>query len=435
MASTNEKISFLATQVAMSTGNPKDLKVQEAINVANEEANTVFHAGLFSLLSNIKQIAQYIGKAAKYLFPLAFAFKATDWLLYLWKFLRTGNQNIGKTNNVLLKTILTALLGLVVFGGGVIALGTGHILFAGILGIDVAFNFGKLIYFGYSAFKAKDPVAKDFYFQKTKESAIKTVVGGILLAGIIVSLIFGSPILPAAVVATTAIAGVAALIFVGASALFNYFKPKPISNPVEVFKKMQTLEPVSQPTVKLAQGQQQTLLANAKSSQFQVSRDGFFANKISLLQPLSEDLQQEIRNLKMQISIQVSNLTRQIDTSKNTLTEKYLWGQNDKRDSKLDALTFLSTVLSQFTLIQANMEKGKPVIINGKVFKGYRHVGELIQKIDHHVLKRHGKAYQSFFQDIGGVEALFKQAYKLMTAANLKKVAESDVQRRHLTHP
>lgn len=148
----------------------------------------------------------------------------------------------------------------------------------------------------------------------------------------------------------------------------------------------------------------------------------FFSNRIALLKPVSkQSVSNEIENLKGIVSTHIIQLNDAINKNKENFIENYLWNEGSKRTNKVAALRFLREFINQFD----NIIHSKSISIENQEFT-YHNVNDLIIKIDDHITHHFPNAYQSFLKDIGGVEAIVKQSYKLLVAQS-KLIGVNDV--------
>lgn len=423
------------------TGKSAAQELPETLGFLNDEAKSAYMGGLFGLMTNIKGSMRILDALGKYLFPVAFAFNVLEFLFYAWKYRNSSNKNLGKTSNLILKGLGTALIGLAVFGAGIITAAYVPIVFIIAMGLDTFVSFGKSIYFGYKAVKAKTPEAKAFHKAKAKEFAIRAGVGLVLTAAVAVALVF-APYIAAAVVATVVAVAVVTVVTVSVLALVQWVskrkakknllaevKPNIENAPKSALENNQQKAKKAEATVEVA-NETSSLLEEAKPTKlFEIAKtgfkSGFFSNRETLLKPIAkiDNVDAEINNLKETIIPKHrKELTDAVNNNMNSNVEKYLWSQAVKREAKVAALDLILDFVNQFDkILEQNEQEINPFLVEDDkeitvgIYKiKYTNINDLISRIDQELAK--GKAYQSFFKDVGGVEAIAKQAYKLLLA-------------------
>lgn len=430
------------------TGKNSGEQTPQAFSFAHEQANFGYMAMMSVFFSDLGGIAKYLKLWSHYFFPISFGIKVADMLFVFWKFLRSSNKNANKLANTVWKATMAGVFGIGVFGAAVLSVSAPPIIFAAVAVADVLLSVGKALFFALGAI-GEEPHVKAYYNKEAKENGIRAATGVVMLAGLAAALIFAPYVAPI-IVGVAAITAAAALVVWSIFSIvervrennkiqsikngtisieeYNANKAEPLLSPHRISRRLGI--PIAKPENN--KKSQSIAAQQGADNSFVVSKDkysNFFANRAELLKPvLNPDA--DLKHLKDLIEKHIEKIQLEIEQSKHSLIEK-IWSQQSKRENKLQALNALKEFINKFDDILNDENDGfKEIRINKAVCKKYhyRNVYHLIFKFDQDITRHCAGAYQSFFKDVGGVEALFKQAYKLLiTKANRNKIAKANM--------
>lgn len=235
MTHNREKKSESIPELHTFRGRSEAERLFKSIGFSANVVESSYLSSLFIFLSNIDGIKKILDTNSKFLFPLAFAFKALDLVLYGAEYLSGTNKNAETTGELILKIIVTTLVGLAVFGATIIAAHFIPIIFAIAMGVDCLVSFGKFIWCSQKADKAMnkkktneqgeeinapDRVAAQYYDNKAHDYLIRAGIGLVCCVAVVVTLI----LLPVATTIAAAAIGIVAGLSVLGGLGFGIYK-------------------------------------------------------------------------------------------------------------------------------------------------------------------------------------------------------------------
>ena len=338
------------------------------IESTNSFFQNVILSTIFVFKSNIYQIGLIFEKTlAPILFPLVVIPDAIASLFALYQFARAKNKNLGKTFDLIHAPIKAALVFTAVFAGLSLIFVQG--LFLTAVGSSVVYHLGLSIFHSYHWLKSeKNSPARALHKNHTLNNLIATTVGGIVIAGIILTMVV-VPYLATTVLAVAGITTASLLMLATICAIYRNFKnpslfpttTNDLLNEDRTEAESSSLEYSSSST--LSQASQ--LSDPPQNQSYNYYYREFRSEKLTGTQDQAKNfLLEEIQNKKQ-------SLEQQIRNSKKSISE-YFWPQKPKRSTKIGNLDILKLAL----------ENNNKTLIK--------------------VLSKHGS--QSFFRDIGDCE-------------------------------
>lgn len=396
-------------------------KIIENAHFYAVKADHAYLAVIFTFLANLGIANKPFLESHSYIFfPIAAVLKIIDWFSYTVMLYWSPNKNAGKIANFAIKTMEAILIGTAVWGAKVIgtamilgvSVGVGPIIFASLFAFGVLYNTARFLYFATKAYLSRnknDAQAEAFYRGQAKQTLMNIGLAGLGFTTIALTLLFPQVML--AVAATFAITAVVAIL---AAVIFRgtRFGDALQSGIDFVFDKLTGTE------------QQPELIVNEISPEHQAScetvkilpnniNDEYYTNTLKLQKPVEltyEQLFQNIIDYKTVLQDQIKNA--------NSTARHRFWPETIKRENKIEALEFLQAFMGKFkTIVDSQNINGPKNITLGQHEFRYENAAELVELVNDHVTNHYDEAFQSFFKDTGGVEALFKHAYKIINKA------------------
>ena len=304
------------------------------IESTNSFFQNVILSTIFVFKSNIYQIGSIFEKTlAPILFPLVVVPDAIASLFALNQFARAKNKNLGKTFDLIHAPIKAALVFTAVFAGLSLIFVQG--LFLTAVGSSVVYHFGLSILHSYHWLKSeKNSPARALHKNHTLNNLIATTVGGIVVAGIILTMVV-APYLATTVLAVAGITTASLLMLATICAIYRNFKNPPLS-----------------PTINLPNEDAPEI---SQTSSFDHSDSSTFSHSNEMQVPIQKNqnfnyYHCEFRSEKLtgdktkdknflleEIRNKSHSLQRQRENSKNSFLG-LVWSEELKRQAKLNAL-------------------------------------------------------------------------------------------------
>ena len=274
------------------------------------------------------------------MFPLVVIPDAIASLFALYQFTRAKNKNLGKTFDLIHAPIKAALVFTAVFAGLSLIFVQG--LFLTAVGSSVVYHLGLSILHSYHWLKSeKNSPARALHKNHTLNNFIATTVGGIVIAGIILTMVV-APYLATIVLTVVGITTASLLMLATICAIYRNFKNPSLS-----------------PTINLPNEDAPEI----KSSSFDHSASSTFSHSNEMQVPIqknqnfnyyhcefrSENLtgnQTEDKNFLLKaIGSKKQSLQRQIENSKNNFFGR-VWSEESKRLVKLSTLKVIEVAIN-----------------------------------------------------------------------------------------
>lgn len=343
------------------------VKILESINSAFQSAVL---GAIFVFKSNIYQIGSIFEKIlAPIFFPLVIIPDAITSLFSLYHFVHAKNKNLGKTVELIHAPIKTALVFTAVFAGLSLLVVQG--LFLTAVGSSVVYHLGLSILHAYHWLKSeKNSHAKLFHKNHTLNNLITAIIGGIAIAGIVLTMVV-APYLVATLVVVAGVTTANLLILTTVFAIYRNFQkssPYPTINPNLANEKAEALEGVSSSTSTLS-----TILNTSQPHQ-----NTNYYHRECPLEEITIDFKKNKGLLLSKIAKHKAELEHQIEK------KELFWVEKPKRQEKIN-------LLKKFEWFLKRSDEEKTAT--------QRDFIELIQSTPNN-------AYQSFFKDKGKVESI-----------------------------
>lgn len=390
----------------------------------------------FLLLSNASDSFKLVLSSAASAFQFtSFFLNVFVWLFEVIKFASSANKNLEKTQNLIIATIGFVLTGIIAFGAVALSPAIVTALFFTAISMDVMANLGKSIYFGIKSLIAENPEEEKFFRTKAKNTAINFLMGAAVVSGAIL-LTVSAPYIGLTAVAAL---GIGFGVLMAGLAIYSISKaihktffqshdnlaatediPPSFSDDLNNINNINptmtaTLTPSVAPTQAFSNYIQLkntmdnesilTNLTNKNQIKENPKRTNFYAHSVTSKITL-QALQENIRTHKAMIESKIN------DQNKPNLFDSL---EAQKRNDKIKALSFL-TNLTQM-IYQKDIPNNGNIKILGESFT-YSSIDHLKKQVNHFILEKYPDAYQSFFKDVGQVEALFNQAFELIKDKN-----------------
>jgi hypothetical protein len=341
------------------------LKISES---ANSFLQNAVLSTIFVFKSNIYQIGPIFEKIlSPILFPLVIIPDAIASLFALYHFAKAKNKNLGKTFDLIHAPIKAVLVFTAVFAGLSLIFVQG--LFLTAVGSSVVYHLGLSILHAYRGLKSeKNSPARTLHKTHAINNLIATTVGGIVVAGIILTMVI-APYLAATILAVAGITAASMLMLATVFAIYRNFKTPPLYatiNPILADKTSETIEDPASLTSTLSS----SFSSSSGSLYFpQESKNSNYYHREFRSEKLIGDQEQNRIFLRTEIEAKLGNLREQITSSKNSFFGR-IWSEESKRQAKIDFLDSLK----------------EKIETNG---------------VSNPILN---KPFQSFFKDVGDVE-------------------------------
>lgn len=391
------------------------LKIIENINFWIGKIDLAYLGVIFTYFANLGVATKdFLLANADWFFPVAAIIKLFDWAGYTLQLWLSANKNAGKWANFAIKTMEAILMGTAIWGAKVIGttlilgntIAVGPIIFVSLFSFGFTYNLGRALYYATKAYfshKKGDKTAEAFYREQAKQAGWNILLCTLGIGTLLTVVLFPQVALGiAATIAITAVVTIGMYTLcrgtrIGDAMLgvWNRFTNL-FSNKKFKTIYLEELEPVKH-------------LNNHRA--FTHDNDEYYGHTIALLNPV-EDTLAEYNTLVGKIQLYKNALELQIKNDESSRKE-YIWSERHKRRDKIEALTFLEDFMRQFQAINNSKDGEKLIAINDHNFI-FNDTEELIELITNHVTETYKYAFQSFFKDTGGVEALFKQSFKVL---------------------
>lgn len=309
------------------------LKITESINSFFQSA---ILSTIFVFKSNIYQIGSIFEKIlAPILFPLVIIPDAIASLFAIYRFFNAKNKNLGKTFDLILVPIKTALVFTAVFAGLNLIFVQG--LFLSAVGSSVIYHLGLSIFHVYHWLRSeKNSNARTLHKNHALNNLIATIAGGIVIAGIVLTMVV-APLLATTLLAIAGITTASLLMLVTVYAIYRNFNNPSFSSTINFLNEERAENHYSQ-----FQDSSSSTLSQKSETQNQslnYYHREFFSEK------LTGNQQQDKIFLTKEIENKILRLRQQIENSKNTLSE-FFWSQEPKRIEKIKSLEGFRNVLN-----------------------------------------------------------------------------------------
>lgn len=312
------------------------------IESTNSFFQNVILSTIFVFKSNIYQIGSIFEKnLAPILFPLVVIPDAIASLFAFYQFGRAKNKNLGKTFDLIHTPIKAALVFTAVFAGLSLIFVQG--LFLTAVGSSVVYHLGLSIFHGYHWLKSeKNSPARALHKNHTLNNLIATMVGGIVIAGIILTMVV-APYLATTVLAVAGITTASLLMLATICAIYRNFKNPSLSPTINLRNEgaSETNQPSSldysaSSTFSHSSEIQVPTPKNKNSNYYHCE---FRSKKLTGNQTEDKDFLLKETGNKRQ------SLLQEIENSNNSFFGR-VWSEKSKRQVKISTLTLLETAIN-----------------------------------------------------------------------------------------
>ena len=310
-----------------------------------ESTNSFFQSAILSIIfvfkSNIYQIGSIFEKTlAPILFPLVIIPDAIASLFAIYRFFNAKNKNLGKTFDLILVPIKTALVFTAVFAGLNLICVQG--LFLTAVGSSVIYHLGLSIFHAYHWLKSeKNSHARALHKNHALNNLIATIAGGIVIAGIILTMVI-APYLATTLLAIAGITTASLLMLVTVYAIYRNFKNPSLSPTISSLNEDSTK--INHPN-RLEESSSSTLSYSSEIQNLPQNQSSNYYHREFFTEKFTGNQQQDKVFLNKEIDNKILSLQQQIEDSKNTLSECF-WPQEPKRSDKLKSLAEFKTLLN-----------------------------------------------------------------------------------------
>ncbi len=309
-------------------------------NLFNHYIQAGLFSSIFAFTSNIGEIRIIFERSlSSILLPIAITPDAIGSLLALVGLANAENRNLGKVFDLIFSLIKAAMVFTAVFAGfSPIVV---HSLFLAAVGSGMAYHISLCFYNLYHWVKTpKNSPAnlklKNLYKGNVIKNGISASKGGIVIAGILTTMVF-APYLGATILAATGIGIGIMLTLFSTYELYRYFKEPAPLHKINNDSAFHTNQP--------AQAQQN----NSK---------GYYYRKFRSEQ-LTGNLKTDKAFLIKEIHNKKEELTHKIDQCKGKISE-FFWPENPKRCVKREFLEDLASQLRHFPEAHSSSPKTSP---------------------------------------------------------------------------
>lgn len=365
----------------------KHLRISESTNSFFQNAVL---STIFVFKSNIYQIGSIFDKIlAPILFPLVIIPDAIASLFALYHFASAKNKNLGKTFDLIHAPIKTALVFTAVFAGLSLIFVQG--LFLTAVGSSVIYHLGLSVFNAYHWLKSeKNSPARTLHRNNTINNVIASTVGGIVVAGIILTMVV-APYLAANILAVAGITAATLLMLTTVFAIYRSFKNPPISPTIAPTPIAEAENPEDflnhSASFNHSDSRNFTQSSDVMPSSSQQNQNSNYYYRAFRSEKLKGNLIGDAKFLNTEIENKIKRLELQITNSRNSFL-RHFWSEEMKRRAKIKFLVLLKNK------IEANGSD--------------------------EVLPFPSKAFQSFFRALGDVqdinqatESYFKNTIKI----------------------
>ena len=314
-------------------------KYLERVGLFNHFIQAGLFSSIFTFTSNIGGVRIIFERGLHaILFPIAIAPDAIASLIALFSFGKAKNKNLGKTFDLIYVPTKTALVFTAVFAG--LSATIVQSLFLTVVSSGIVYHAGLGFYNAYQWWKIPENSAshlklKNLYKNNMINNGISSLIGAIVLTGIITTLIF-FPLLSAPILAIAGIGTAVMLMLTTSYAVYRHFKPPITPQPSPHTDNSTTpLLNSTEPTMPIVKG--------------------YYYRKFRSAELRGNDFEKDKEFLLEQIENKKAELSAQINRSHDKLHE-FFWSENPKRQAKQNFLQSISDKLSDFYLQADNSE-------------------------------------------------------------------------------
>lgn len=307
-------------------------KYLERIGLFSHSIQAGFFSIIFTFTSNIGGIRIIFERGLHaILFPIAITPDAIASLIALFSFGKAKNKNLGKTFDLIYVPTKAALVFTAVFAG--LSVTIVNSLFLTVISSGIVYHTGLGLYNAYQWWKTPENSAshlklKNLYKNNMINNGISSLIGTIVLTGVITTLIF-NPFLSAPILAIAGIGTAVMLMLATTYGVYRHFKQPTILPP---------LSPVDSTT---------SLLTNTAESAMP-ELTGYYYRKFRSEKLLKgKSFEDDKEYLLREIESKKAELASQINRSQNTSCE-FFWPEEPKRQAKRAFLQNIFEKLSDF---------------------------------------------------------------------------------------
>lgn len=373
----------------------------KTLNAVLTHPTTALGVSWFVALGNLnKAVAEIFHNHANYFFLASFILSYLNWMISTVELKAAANKNASKVGNYIYNTFYFlfyfAVGATYVFAGAAM----GSVMLVAAMFLDPVVNLVRSIYFSIRADLATDNVLREKFIERRNAHRLVAIFGGLVSAAF-VALMFIVPVLgvapPVALAISIAIGviGIAITLLPYFVAAYKWFrkteeKPYHASTRAQVVSELgldrqpnDVDQLVMVPTIE--QGYYQDAVAYAPASR---------------------------KELLGEIDAHIWKISEDLMYDQNSFIDRYVWSQVEKRENKIKGLAFLKKIIHDIKLrpVPANATAENPHELAGYLFH-YTDKNELINKISQLVIGKFPGIFQSFFKDIGRVEACFNSVF------------------------
>ncbi|WP_342227538.1 hypothetical protein [Rickettsiella endosymbiont of Rhagonycha lignosa] len=311
------------------------------IESTNSFFQNVILSAIFVFKSNIYQIGSYFEKyLAPILFPLVVIPDAVASLFALYQFARAKNKNLGKIFDLIHAPIKAALVFTAVFAGLSLIFVQG--LFLTAVGSSVVYHLGLSIFHVYHWLKSeKNSPARALHKNHTLNNLIATMLGGIVIAGIILTMVV-APYLATTVLAVAGITTASLLMLATICAIYRNFKNPSLSPTINLLN--EGTSEINQPS-SFDHSASSTFSHSSEIIPTPKNKNSNYYYREFRSAKLTGNQEQDKNLLIEEYDSKKLSLQRQIENSKNSFFGR-VWSEESKRQIKISTLTLLETAIN-----------------------------------------------------------------------------------------
>lgn len=319
----------------------------------SESANSFFQNAVLSTIfvfkSNIYQIGSLFEKnLAPILFPLVIIPDAIASLFAIYRFARAKNKNLGKTFDLIHAPIKAALVFTAVFAGLSLIFVQG--LFLAAVGSGLVYHLGLSIFHAYHWFKSeKKSPARTLHKNHTINNLIATMIGGVVIAGIILTMVV-APYLAATILAMAGITAAMLLMLTTVFAIYRNCKNPPVFLTIDPtpIPEQENPETFHNHSASFNHSTSRTFTQSSDvvpGFSHQSQNSNYYYRKFRL-EKLTGNQEEDKKFLQEEIKNKKESLQQQIASSKNTFFGR-VWSEELKRQAKIDFLNRLEAKIEE----------------------------------------------------------------------------------------
>ncbi|BBB14691.1 phosphate transporter [Candidatus Rickettsiella viridis] len=307
-------------------------KYLEKISLFSHSIQAGFFSIIFTFTSNIGGIRIIFERGLHaILFPIAITPDAIASLIALLSFGKAKNKNLGKTFDLIYVPTKAALVFTAVFAG--LSVTIVNSLFLTVISSGIIYHTGLGLYNAYQWWKTPENSAshlklKNLYKNNTINNGISSLIGIIILTGVITTLIF-NPLLSAPILAIAGIGTAVMLMLTTTYGVYRHFKQPTIPRPLSLIDSTTPL------------------LANTTESAIP-ELTGYYYRKFRSEKLSGDNFEEDRAYLLTEIENKKADLDSQIAHSRNKRRE-FFWPEELKRQAKRAFLQDIFEKLSEFS--------------------------------------------------------------------------------------